>query len=46
MNTLSVSDLNSLIHWIDNTQPPADYINRIRKDLVNLAIVINGGVDE
>lgn len=46
MNTLSVNDLNNLIHWVDKTQTPSDYIARIRRDLVKIAIAINGGVDE
>lgn len=46
MNVLCVNDLNDLIHWIDNTQPQTDYITRIRRDLVKIAIAVNGGVDE
>lgn len=46
MNTLSVGDVNNLIHWLDTTQPNSIHIARIRKDLVNIAIAINGGVDE
>jgi len=47
MNLLTVNDLNNLIHWIHETQPEEeDYIIRIRRDLVKIAIAINGGVDE
>lgn len=46
MNTLSVGDLNELIHLIDTAKNRTPRLAHIRRELVKTAIYVNGGVDE